>query len=48
VIKVVSVPDRWFSSGTPVSSINKTDRHGNIVEKGVKKITIIMTMTNIM
>ena len=26
---------RWFSLGTPVSSINKTDRH-NIVESGVK------------
>jgi hypothetical protein len=26
----------WFSSGTPVSSTNKTDRHRNIVERGVK------------
>jgi hypothetical protein len=30
---------QWFSSGTPVSSTNKTDRHEitwNIVESGVK------------
>jgi hypothetical protein len=29
---------QWFSSGTPVSSTNKTDRHDitNIVESGVK------------
>jgi hypothetical protein len=27
---------RWFSPGTPVSSSNKTDRHWNIVERGVK------------
>jgi hypothetical protein len=29
---------RWFSPGSPVSSINKTDRHDicNIVESGVK------------
>jgi hypothetical protein len=26
----------WFSPGTPVSSTNKTDRHLNIVESGVK------------
>jgi hypothetical protein len=27
---------RWFSSGIPVSSTNKTDRHGNLVESSVK------------
>ena len=27
---------QWFSPGTPVSSTNKTDRHWNIVESGVK------------
>jgi hypothetical protein len=33
------VTGRWFSPGTPVSSINKTDRHEkkrNIVEIGIK------------
>jgi len=32
---------RWFSPGTPVTSINKTDRHDNwnIVEGGIKHHT---------
>ena len=34
-IKFISdASGRWFSSGTPVSSTNKTDRHG-IAESGV-------------
>ena len=34
---------RWFSPGTPVSSITKINRHGNIVESGAKHHTINLT-----
>jgi hypothetical protein len=39
------VADRWFSTGTPVSSTNKTDRHG-IAEILLKVVLSTIPLVN--
>ena len=44
---VSAATGRWFSPGTPVSSINKTDRHDIaeiLLNKGNNKITELRTI----